>query len=145
MSFDKNSTAVVFTKEQKTKFRKGLDYSQKKKWEKGKRILDKKRKKERENKQASNNIYEAREYITFQKSKQEIYTPYDATKEHTFSRWVCVGCTPWQKRWMTVTDADIQFMSQQEYKGYIYMYNDFLKEKLEKKKLWEKLFHVQEV
>ena len=128
MSFDENSTAVVFTKERKTKYRKGLDYSQKKKWEKGNRILDKKRKKAREEKHASNNIYEAREYITIQKNKKEIYTPYDATKENKFSVWVCVGCSGWEKRWKTVTEADIQFMSQQEYNVYIDMYNDFLKE-----------------
>ena len=127
MTIDETSTTVVYTKEKKTKFRKGLDYSQKKKWEKGQRLLDKSRKQAREQKRVSNNIYGEREYITYRKNKREIYTPYDATKEHKFSFSVPVGCSPWEKRWKTVTDADIQLMSFQEYESFKIMYNDFLK------------------
>ena len=133
MCIDEESTAVVFTKDKKTKFRKGLDYSQKKKWEKGKRILDKSRKKARDEKQTSNNIYGERNYITYQKSKQEIYSPLDSTKEHKFSRWVCQGSSSWEKRWITVTEADIQLMSQEEYNLFSMFYNDFLKEQKEEK------------
>ena len=80
MFFDEKSTTVVITKYNKTKFRQGLDYSQKKKWEKGKRLNDKSRNRDRDEKSSSNNIYSEREYITFQKNKKEINTPFDSTK-----------------------------------------------------------------
>ena len=69
---DEKSTAIVNTKQQKNKFRQGLDYSQKQKWEKGRRLLDKAGKKAREMKNDSNNIYSSRDYITYQKQKKEI-------------------------------------------------------------------------
>jgi len=70
-------TTVLTTKNQKKKYRKGLDYSDKKKWAKGQRIRDKDRKNARHNKYLENNLYAGREYITVKRTNHEKDTPFD--------------------------------------------------------------------
>jgi len=124
MFIDENSTAFVHTKERKSKYRKGLDYSEKQKWNKGKKIRDKSRKRARDEKYSSTNPYSNREYITVQKEKQEIYTQYDATNVYTFRKWMCSG-NEWFRQWETVTEVDIQFMDPDRYRTFVDMYYEY--------------------
>ena len=124
MYIDKESYAVVYTKEKKIKHRKG-NVSKKHQWNKEKRERNKFMKRARESKDISNNVYSNREYTTVNKEKKELYTQYDFTKEYHFTTFVCNG-NEWYQRKVTVTEADIQLMELEEYKAFLEMYNEFL-------------------